>query len=149
MNDRIIKKLKNKSGMTMLEVVVAVCILAIVVLAAVTAVNLSHSTVLSQGSSANAAAQAQDLADALITELHTKEPDAVKVETTVGGIDGVSYVSTFPDLSSTSSDRQFTINVVNDQNGVKGYKIRTAVFYTDSKGRKCVQMQAFSAKDGG
>lgn len=135
---------KSRKGTTMLEVVAAVSILAIVVLAAVTAVNLSHSTVLSQGSSANAAAQAQSLADELITELHSKTPaDAAAAV-------GADYVDwdAFPN-STLAAGKQFTAKSVTDANGIEGYKIRTAVFYTDSSGRKCVQMQAFSAKDGG
>jgi type II secretory pathway pseudopilin PulG len=145
MTNRFFQKIKSRKGTTMLEVVAAVSILAIVVLAAVTAVNLSHSTVLSQGSSANAAAQAQSLADELITELHTKAPDKVPM-----AFDGAIFVDwdAFPD-SGSLSNKQFTAKFITDGNGIEGYKIRTAVFYTDSNGRKCVQMQAFSAKDGG
>lgn len=144
MNNRFFQKIKSRKGLTMLEVVAAVSILAIVVLAAVTAVNLSHSTVLSQGSSANAAAQAQSLADELITGLHGKTPD--KIPTGFGGALYVEW-SAFPD-SNSAADKQFTAKYV-DKDGIEGYKIRTAVYYTDGNGRKCVQMQAFSAKDGG
>lgn len=141
MNDRLIKKLRRKNGTTMLEVIVAACILVIVVMAAVMAINLSHATVLSQGSSANAAAQAQDLADQLITELHTKSPQDSAEDV------GADYVAP-EDFPNSTYDKQFTAKYVN-QDGIEGYKIRTAVYYTDSNGRKCVQMQAFSAKDGG
>ncbi len=145
MINRFLQKMKSRKGLTMLEVVAAVSILAIVVLAAVTAVNLSHSTVLSQGSSINAAAQAQNLADELITEFHTKAPGDFTT------FDGAVYVDwdAFPN-SALAADKQFTAELVTDKNnGIAGYQIRTAVFYTDSGGRKCVRMQAFSAKDGG
>lgn len=148
MNDRLIKKLKKKNGMTILEVVVAVCILALVVTAGVMVVSLSHSTVLSQSSSANAAAQAQELADKLITELHGKTPEEVNKMRTFDGAINIGRLSKlFPDATSVF-DKQFIIEYV-DKDGIEGYKIRTAVYYTDSNGRKCVQMQAFSAKDGG
>lgn len=133
---------RSKKGTTMVEVLAAVLILAVVVTAVLTSIGFSQRTILSESSQSDAAAQAQNLADTLIDKLHgasdtdaasVKIPDAQRVDS-----------ESFPD---SAYKEQFTIVSVNN-GGISGYRIRTAVYFTDSTGRKCVQMTAFAAKDG-
>ncbi len=130
----------GKKGTTLLEVVAAAAILSIVVLAALTAIAFSHSTILSGNTQANAAGQALSVGDELINQLHTKAPD----EITISGANRVG--AGFPD---PSREKQFSIQTAAKSDGVEGYVIRTAVYYQDANGKKIVQMQAFAAKDGG
>lgn len=136
-------KMKGKKGTTMVEVLAAVVILAMVVAAVMTTIGFSQRTILSNSSGAGAAAQAQEIADALITKLQESDETSLKNEKILGA----EFVAeeNFPDASK---DRQFTFFHVQDDRGIEGYKIRTAVWFSDS-GRKCVQMTAFAAKDGG
>jgi Tfp pilus assembly protein PilV len=140
MGIRIFRLHNTKKGTTLLEVVAAAAILSIVVLAALMAVAFSHSTILSGNTEANAAAQAQNLADELMNELHTKTPDEISIS------GAYKVKANFPD---PSKEKQFSIEDSEAKDGVEGYIIRTAVYYQDSNGKKCVQMRAFAAKDGG
>ena len=141
------KTMNNKKGTTLVEVIAAVIILAIVVVAVLTTIGFSQRTVISGSSEGNAAAQAQSIADALISELHSKAVLEVQKETSVGGVT-VAYVESgsFPDATK---DKQFTIvSVTDNATNVQGYTIKTAVYFTDSTGRKCVQMTAFAVGGG-
>ncbi len=132
----------------MVEVLAAVLILAIVVTAVLTSISFSQRTILSQSSQGEAAAQAQNLADALLAKLHGKtEAQAAAVAADTSDPNMV-YVKpeNFPDASK---DKQFTFTTVRDDTSkIYSYRIKTAVYYTDSTGRKCVQMTAFAAKGG-
>jgi len=146
--------MKSKKGTTLVEVIAAVAILAIVVLAVLTSIGFSQTTILSGSSEADAAAQAQNIADTLISSLHGKtnaDPDAITNAMTATGAVYVAS-TTFP---NPAKGKQFTFTEVSDSAGtadstvaVKGYKIKVAVYYTDKTGRKCVQMTAFAAEDG-
>lgn len=135
----------------MVEVIAAVAILAVVVTSVVAGISFSQRTVLSQGSQSSAAAQAQNLADQLITKLHGL--DESKLDTV--SISGAAKITgaTFPDTSSTQ-DLQYTVSTVHDNTlsgsgtSVSGYRIKVAVAYRDSGGRKFVQLTAFAAKGG-
>ncbi len=130
----------------MVEVLAAVVILAIVVTAVVTSISFSQRTILSESTQSDAAAQAQNIADTLMEKLHGADkinPDDLEM-------DGVQQVDS-GDFPNPEYDRQFTVTAVDDEQGdvtVSGYRIKTAVYFTDSTGRKCVQMTAFAAKDG-
>lgn len=158
MDSRLYRKLRGKKGTTLVEVIAAVLILAIVVTAVLTGIGFSQRTVLAQGSQSDAAAKAQNLADQLIAKLHGSSvtdfnnlvSDAIYVNTSVA-------TPTFPDLTLTGSncDRQYTItpvkgdpNLSSDSTKLTGYRIKVAVAYRDSGGRKFVQLTAFAAKDG-
>jgi Tfp pilus assembly protein PilE len=151
MANRLYIIMKSKKGTTMVEVIAAVAILAMVVLAVLTTISFSQTTILSGSSEGSAAAQAQNIADALITELHTESTATVETETSISGVT-VAYVdsASFPNSADRSKDKQFTIiGLATDSNGITGYRIKTAVYYNDKTGRKCIQLTAFSAKDGG
>lgn len=138
------RKLKSRKGTTMVEVVLSVLLLALVVTAVLTVMGFSQRLILSNSSETKAAAQAQEITDALITRLHsTKESDFESLE-----VCGAKYVEKdkFP---LAEEDKQFTVSSVQDEDGVDGYKIETAVYFSDGKDRKCVRLSAFSAKEGG
>ncbi len=137
---------RSKKGTTMVEVLAAVVILALVVTAVLSTIGFSQRTILSKSTESGAAAQAQEIADALIKKLHGADADSLKTVEVLGA----KYVENadFPDPSSPD-DKQFTfIPVEKDADGIEGYRIKAAVYFTDGSGRKCVQMTAFSAKDG-
>ncbi len=143
MGNKHLNKLRSKKGTTMVEVLAAVLVLAIVVTAVLTTISFSQRTILSGGSEGKAAAEAQSIADTLISQL-SGTSDASKV--TVSGAVRVPEGSTFPDATK---DKQFKLtSVENTKDSVKGYQIQTAVYYSDSTGRKCVQMTAFAAQGG-
>jgi len=129
----------------MVEVIAAVAILAMVVLAVLTTISFSQTTILSGSSEGSAAAQAQNIADALIAGLHGK------TDANIGTVGGAIYVdSTSGTFPNPSIDKQYTATAATDTTtAISGYKITVAVYYTDKTGRKCVQLTAFSAKDGG
>lgn len=131
----------------MVEVLAAALILAIVVTAVVTGISFSQRNILSESSQSDAAAQAQSLADTLVSKLHGAEESEAEALTLPGA--ARVEAGSFP---VPAQDRQFAIESVHDGDGgdkaIYGYRIRTAVYYTDSTGRKCVQMTAFAAKDG-
>lgn len=133
---------KSKKGTTMVEVLAAVIILAIVVTAVVTSLGFSQKTILSESSQSDAAAQAQNLADTLIEKLHGADTNTVN-DVSLPDVHRVDSGS-FP---NPAYDRQFMVTAVDDGT-VSGYRIKTAVYFTDSTGRKCVQLTAFAAKDG-
>lgn len=125
-----------------MEVLAAVLILAVVVTGVLTGIGLSQRTILSESSRETAAAQAQSLTDTLLEKLHGAEnaaPETVSVS-------GAAYVapSAFPD---PSKGLQYTFESVS-AGAVAGYRIRTAAYFTDSTGKKAVQLTAFAAKDG-
>lgn len=139
-------KVRSKKGTTMVEVIAAVLILAIVVVGVLTTISFSQRTILSGSIQGKASAQAQTIADALIAELNSADALTVAAKNIVGAV----YVdkNEFP---KQTIDKQFTIISVTDMydtTKVEGYQIKTAVYFTDSTGRKCVQMTAFAAKGG-
>nr|WP_319487382.1 type II secretion system protein [uncultured Caproiciproducens sp.] len=144
MDNKFFVKMRSKKGTTMVEVLAAVLILALVVTAVLTTIGFSQRMILSNSSETAAAAQAQGIADALITKLQESGEATVKNETVLGA--GFAAEEDFPDASK---DKQFTFAHVEDDKGIAGYKIKTAVYFTDGSGRKCVQMTAFAAEDGG
>ncbi len=148
----ILKKLRSRKGMTLVEVIAAVAILAVVVTSVVAGISFSQRAVLSQGSQSGAAAQAQNLADQLISKLHGL--DESKLDTvSISGAAKIASGSTFPDASSTQ-DLQYTVSTVHDNTlsgtgtDVSGYRIKVAAAYRDGGGRKFVQLTAFAAKGG-
>ena len=149
MGSKKFSKLRSKKGTTMVEVLVSVLILAIVVVAVLTTISFSQRTIVSGSSQSKAAADAQTIADALISQLNTDDAPTVEGNK----IEGAVYVeqNTFP---QATPDKQFTIITINSKTSgntdkVDGYRIKTAVYYTNSTGRKCVQMTAFAAAKGG
>lgn len=155
MDSRLYRKLRGKKGTTLVEVIAAVLILAIVVTAVLTGIGFSQRTVLAQGSQSDAAAKAQNLADQLIAKLHGSS--VTDFNNLVSDAIYVNATATFPDLTLTGSncDRQYTItpvkgdpNLSSDSTKLTGYRIKVAVAYRDSGGRKFVQLTAFAAKDG-
>lgn len=151
MNGNIGKKWKSKQGVSLVEVIAAVAILAVVVTSVVAGISFSQRSVLSQGSQSAAAAEAQNLADQLIAKLHGL--DESKLDTV--SVSGAAKItgSTFPDQTS-DQDKQYAISAVSDKalsahsGDVSGYRIKVAVAYRDGGGRKFVNFTAFAAKDG-
>lgn len=135
-------KWRSKKGSSLVEVLAAVLILAVVVTGVLTGIGLSQRVILSEGAQGTAAAQAQDLADRLIEKLHGVSSAAPGSITA----DGAVYVEpgAFPD---SSKGLQYTFEAVS-VGAVGGYRIQTAAYYTDSSGKKAVQLTAFAAKDG-
>jgi prepilin-type N-terminal cleavage/methylation domain-containing protein len=148
----ILQKLKRKKGTTLVEVIAAVAILAIVVTSVVAGIGFSQRAVLSQGSQNGAAAQAQNLADQLIAKLHGLDESSLNT-VSISGAAKIASGSTFPDASS-AQDLQYTVSAVHDNTlsgtggGMDGYRIKVATAYRDSGGRKFVQLTAFAAKGG-
>ena len=135
-------KWRSRKGSTLVEVVAAILILAVVVTAVLTGISFSQRTILSESTQGAAAAQAQNLADTLVSKLHglsTAAPASVSVS-------GAEYVEPdkFPDVAKNT---QYTFYEV-AAGEIQGYRIKTAVYFTDGAGRKCIQMTAFAAKDG-
>lgn len=128
----------------MVEVVLSVVLLALVVTAVLAAMGFSQRLILSNSSKTKAAAQAQEITDALINRLHSvKESDIESLE-----VCEAKYV-TPADFPLAAQDKQFTVSSMRDKNGVELYKIETAVYFSDGQDRKCVRLSALAAKEGG
>ena len=143
--------LRSKKGTTMVEVLVSVLILAIVVVAVLTTISFSQRTIVSGSSQSKAAADAQTIADMLISQLNNNAVSIIQDNTIASAV----YVDK-NDFPKATLEKQFTIIPINstdpansaNPDNIDGYQIKTAVYYTDSTGRKCVQMTAFAAKGG-
>jgi len=143
---------KSKKGTTMVEVLAAVLILAIVVTAVLTSISFSQRTILSESTQGDAAAQAQNLADTLIAKLHG-QPTVERAKEAADSITDAEMVDDFSNFPSSDHTKQFTFKMISDGDAaasgtVTGYAIKVGVPYTDSTGSKWIQMTAFAAIDG-
>lgn len=152
MKDRIFKK--SKRGVSLVEEICAVCILAIGVFAAVAAIGLSRTSVVSDSMQETAAAQAQELADNLIAALSQnstvpKEIDKVGQKVDVGGVKAMN-VGDESNFSASGAAKQFCISTdpLRELNPdyIKGHYIVCRVYYNG--GKNFVQMKAYASARG-
>lgn len=144
---------KSKRGVSLVEEICAVCILAIGVFAAVAAIGMSRGSVTSDSMQETAAAQAQELADNLISALSQKSAVPLSIDVaasqpvTIGGMQAVN-VGDENKFSNLGNAKQFCITEVQskDASGIDGYNIVCRVYYNG--GKDDVQMKAYASARG-
>lgn len=153
MRNRIFQK--SRRGVSLVEEICAVCILAIGVFAAVAAIGMSRGSVTSDSVQETAAAQAQELADNLISALSQKSTVPTNIsqagqEITVGGMQAVN-VGDESGFSSSGNAKQFCISndpsSAVDPDHIEGHYIVCRVYYNG--GKNYVQMKAYASARGG
>lgn len=135
-----------------MEEICAVFILAIGVFAVVAAIGMARTSVVSDSTQEAAAAQAQELADSLISELSQKSAvpadiGQVGTEVAVGGIQAVN-VATENGFTNSGITNQFCIAEVQskDASGIDGYNVICRTYYNG--GKNFVQMKAYASARG-
>jgi Tfp pilus assembly protein PilV len=146
---------RSRRGVSLVEEICAVCILAIGVFAAFALIGFFRASVSSDSVKDAAAAQAQVLADNLIAELSQQEdvPDTIKYnpsagihEVDVGGIQAAN-VGEPSSLGAAGFKKQFSITALknNKDNKTDGYNIICRIYYS---GNDYVQFHAYASARG-
>jgi Tfp pilus assembly protein PilV len=149
--------MKEKRGSSLLEVIVAVALLAIVVLTVVGGIGMARQSVLNNNVQDDYTAKAQNIADTLITYLSAQDPSKDTVGNEQAKIDemnkltGAVHVNSSSDFSSSNTNKeQFTYTWVGvENNPISGYKIEVRVYYNSGKEKKYSTFTAFAACTGG
>lgn len=158
MMKRLKRLRKNKKGMTLVEIVVAIAVVSIVFAATMSAIVHSYSTILSNKSVDDASLEAEGIADSIVSTIagaeESKINDLVNGSTVSGAaydglalITGAEYVdritfpaANFPDSSLANTEKQFTIervmNLETSKSGsaaktFNGYKVSVAVLSSE------------------
>ena len=165
-----VRFLCGKRGATLVELIAAVLILAVVVLAVFTGITAAQNSIYANSAQSKAAAQAQSMADTLM--------DLVKKDGVAAQLSGTAYPAgdtkkttdasvTFPQTNGKKyqyritrastdeylyhfegknpSDPKKTISAEASAN-LELYKIEVAVTYPGTTATSCVQLTAYAAK---
>lgn len=136
-------RLGSKKGVSLVEEVCAVAVLVIAVVALAGGIGMSHSSVSRANTQDAAAAQAQDLADTLITVLSARTGE---VSGDVLGDKTVQYAAGGA-FSASGAQKQYAYQYTEESDQrPAGYKITVRVYY--GAGRY-VQMNAYAADTEG
>ncbi|MBC3804446.1 prepilin-type N-terminal cleavage/methylation domain-containing protein [Acetobacterium fimetarium] len=135
------KILNNQNGVTMIETVVATAIIAILLVTVLGALLYGQKMIVFTDTKNNAAAQAQDLVDGIMTQLGAGTPPN---DTVVDG--ATKMAASFDDSKKTTNPKQYYINEVTAGGTVIGYNIYSRVYYNN--GESCVDLKAFAKKGG-
>lgn len=133
----------SKKGVSLVEEICAAAVLIIAVVALAGGIGAARGTLSRSGTEDEAAAQAQELADTLITVLSS---ETSKVSGTDVLNDGTADYLPDGDFSDSGTKKQYTYEPVSETDGPSGYKITVRVCY--GAGRYC-QMTAYAADTGG
>lgn len=146
---------RSRRGVSLVEEICAVCILAIGVFAAFALIGFSRVSVSSDGVKDAAAAQTQELADNLVAELSQQAavPDGIDYDASVGihnvDVGGIqaANVGQPSSLGAAGFEKQFSITAtINDtDHKTDGYSITCRVYYA---GRNYVQFHAYASARG-
>lgn len=139
--------IKSKKGVTLVELIVAVAVIAIVVVGTVTGVVLAQQNILNDSLKEQASLKAQQVADTLVEKLSGKpytENYANAAAIPSSEIEGAAYSlqaeANFP-ASRSGGEIQFAIYEMEAQNNasgessgiqIAGTKILVAVYYKDN-----------------
>ena len=144
MRNRIFRK--SKKGVSLVEEICAVCILAIGVFAAVAAIGMARGSVTSDSMQETAAAQAQELADNLISVLSQKSAIPAGIDKAVQAVN----VGDENNFSNSGNAKQFCISndpsSAVDPDHIEGHYIFCRVYYNG--GKNYVQMKAYASARG-
>lgn len=135
--------INNKKGATLVELIAAIAIIAMVITAAVTGIVFSQQSVLQDTQREDASMQAQKISDELLAEmsgksfLENKNNAQLPLNTVAGATyQGIAIASTFPN-SRASGDKQYTVIEYNRVNlngvNIRGTQILVAVYYGDGE----------------
>ena len=150
-------RMKEKRGSSLLEVIVAVALLAIVVVTVVGGIGMARQSVLNNNVQDDYTAKAQDIADTLITYLSSDTTQGKPKQTAMQSItdnalcvtNADTYVASW--IPNDSNNKQFTYKWVgvDPNNPISGYKIEVRVYYNSGKEKKYSTFTAFAACTGG
>ena len=150
-------RLKRKRGSSLLEVIVAVALLAIVVVTVVGGIGMARQSVLNNNVQDDYTAKAQNIADTLITYLTAQDPSKDTITGVQKKIDemnqltGAAYVDSGSNFSPTNANnKQFCCTwFAKSGDESAGYKIEVRVYYNSGKEKKYSTFSAFAACTGG
>lgn len=141
---------RSRKGVSLVEEICAVCILAIGVFAAVSLIGLSRVSVTSDSMKEAAAAQAQQLGDNLIADLSQNPNYVPPGSVTVRNVGGISAADVCREsaLGMSGYDRQYCVTQkTSDLDGqTEGYAIICRVYYNGRK--NYVQFHAYASARG-
>ncbi|MBC3796775.1 prepilin-type N-terminal cleavage/methylation domain-containing protein [Acetobacterium tundrae] len=135
------KIIDNQRGVTLIETVVATAIIAILLVTLLGTLLFGQKMIVFTDTKNNAAAQAQNLVDGIMTQLgaSTLPNDTV--------VDGATKMATsFDDSKKTTNPKQYYINEVTKSGTTIGYNIFARVYYNN--GDSYVDLKAFAKKGG-
>lgn len=141
---------RSRKGVSLVEEICAVCILAVGVFAAVSLISLSRVSVTSDSMKEAAAAQAQQLGDNLIAWLSQQPDYAPPASVTVQNVGGVSAADVCSEsaLGTPNYDKQYCVTpkpgALDGQ--TEGYAIICRVYYNGRK--NYVQFHAYASARG-
>lgn len=138
---------KSRKGITLVEMICSVAILAVVAVTALGAISLSRTSILKGNTEDAASAQAQQIMDVLMANL-TALPDAGPDELP-GDMDALGAVySPVRPFSYEKGERQYYFQKTPvDANGVYGYNLYVAVYYSGGSG--CATLNSYIPYQGG
>ncbi|MBU4438519.1 MAG: type II secretion system GspH family protein [Acetobacterium sp.] len=142
----MIKILKNHAGVTIIETVAATAIVAIILITILGALLYGQKMVVFSDSKNNEAAQAQEVIDAIMTQLSTRTG---LQDPTVNGVTKVNG-SFFVPTQTTDPRKQYYFepvdikgDVVNDEKAV-GYQIYVRMYYNNDT--SYIDLSSFAKK---
>ena len=144
-------RINNQQGVTLIETVAATAIIAIIMVTVLGALLYGQKMIIFTDTKNNAAAQAQDLVDGIMTQLGAgSEGNAIAI----AGAVSVDKDVGFPDyVSATDLMRQYIIipvtitKTVNEKSvDFSGYHVLVRVYY--NSGDSYVELKAFAKKGG-
>lgn len=139
---RLAAWLRGKRGISIVEEICAVLVLAVAVVALLSTIGFAGGAVSKGNVADRSAAQAQKIADTLIDCLSSAaaEPEAPALETAAGA----KKVDSFSD--SAGDGGQFLL-ARTETDGVAGYAVTVRVYYNN--GKNYAELRAFAADTGG
>lgn len=144
---RLRRAARSRKGVTLVEMICAVTILALVVVAVMGVLSLSRTTILKDNTQDAASAQAQEVMDVLMASL-SDLPNAspADVEADLLALDAV-YAPSTAGFAAKNGAKQYTFaRTLPDAHGIYGYNIYVAVFYS---GDSSVTLNSFVPYQGG
>lgn len=139
---RLAALLRGKRGISLVEEICAVLILAAAVVALLSTIGFAGGAVSKGNAADRSAAEAQKIADTLIDRLSSSaaEPEASALEAAAGA----RKVGDFSD--SLGDGGQFRLEPT-ETDGIAGYAITVRVYYNN--GKSYAELRAFAANTGG
>lgn len=144
-------RLKGKYGSSLVEVIVAVALLAIVVVTVVGGIGLARQSVTDNNVKDDNTAVAQNITDTLLTYLSSLPADQTKGkpdETDMQNITKALLVDDKTKFSSSASNTKQFYYAYANADGTAGYKIEVRVYYNKNS-EKYSTFTAFAACTGG
>jgi prepilin-type N-terminal cleavage/methylation domain-containing protein len=136
--------LRQKKGFTLIEIIFAVAILGIIIVAFLAMFGFGFTAILDSGSRTNATMRVQSVVEALNAE---RFPDNTAIKTYMDG-KGYNYVSSVSNLEikAAGKDVNYYIGALETVSNVPGYEVTIRLFFND--GKDSVEITTFVIQGG-